>query len=253
LFERLSFTLILLACSFAPVFGEHTPRPKAFSLCTGCHTTAAEGQHRNAPPLTNIVGRKIASVPNFKYSDTLKAEEGIWTKARLHSFLQRPNHALPGTKMYFRGLRNPAARAELINWLATAEVPSVVAPHSDRPPVTLASNTNRALDLFQACVRCHSYTEGDPAKIGPNLFGVVGRPVASFPGFDYSARLSRRGGTWNTSRLHTFFTEKKPFSQGSHMAFRALTLKKDRELLITLLKSFAPDKLVISPPASAAR
>ncbi len=238
--------LILISILGLPVASEtlraldHEALPlPAFSLCASCHTTAAEGQYRIAPSLKGIIGRKIASVPNFPYSDSLKAQTGVWTKDRLDQFLQRPNHALPGTKMYFRGIRNSALRAELINWLATADVPDVIKPHSDRRPTKDIPRTQKAQDIFRHCKVCHSYTKGAPAKIGPNLWGVVGRPVASFPGFEYSQRLKRRGGTWTKESLNVFFTEKKPFDQGSHQAFKALTHKEDRDALIDYLKSLS--------------
>ena len=246
---RLLTVLALFISGASPVIAEDTLPPQSFSLCAGCHTTAANNQHRNAPPLSGIVGKRIASVPGFNYSDALKAEGGIWTRAKLDSFLQRPTHALPGTKMYFRGLNDPDARAELINWLATATVPSVLKPHSEKRLVNAKQTTKQAQQLFRPCTRCHSYTKGAPAKIGPNLFGIVGRPVASFPGFDYTQRIKQRGGTWNASRLHVFFTEKKSFGQGSHLAFRALKLKQDRDMLIEFLKGLS-DKAPISSPTS---
>jgi len=235
LFGRFLIIVTLSAYSFSPVVGDETMPPQAFNQCANCHTTAAEGQHRNAPSLNGIVGREIASLPDFDYSDALKAEKGIWTKARLDRYLQKPAHAVTGTKMYFRGLRSAAERNALINWLAKNSVPTVSSPNSKKPTLGAIARTERAKKLFRPCTGCHSYTKDAPAKIGPNLFGVVGRPVASFPGFDYTARILARGGAWDADSLHIFFTEKKSFGQGSHIAFRTLKEKEDRDLIIEYL------------------
>ena len=235
------FTIVLaFILLIGPAVSAESEPPQIFSRCANCHTTAAEGQHRNAPPLAGIVGREIAAMPDFKYSEALKAEEGIWTRAKLDAFLQRPNHVMADTKMYFRGIVDAEDRTRLIEWLATADVPSVIPPRSKRrPPEPVTPAKKSASDLFRACKGCHNYAKDAPAKVGPNLWGVVGRPVASFPGFNYSERLRKRGGVWDVERLHIFFTEKKTFGQGVHLPFRMLKEKEDRDTLINFLKSLS--------------
>ena len=46
------------------------------------------------------------------------------------------------------------------------------------------------------CAACHTFNKGGRALVGPNLWGVVGRPKASQPGFNYSAALKAKGGNW---------------------------------------------------------
>ena len=225
-----------------PTFGDESLPPQAFSQCAICHTTAAEGQFRNAPSLSGIVGREIGSMPDYNYSDALEAEKGIWTKVRLDQYLRKPNHAIAGTKMYFRGIPDAAVRTELIDWLAKGNAPTILPPHNDRRKNDQLTEAKIAQDLFRACTRCHSYTEGASAKIGPNLFGVVGRPVASLPEFNYSPKIIARGGIWDIKSLNTFFTEKKNFGQGSHLAFRNLKLKQDRDTLIEFLTNLSPKR-----------
>jgi cytochrome c len=113
----------------------------------------------------------------------------------------------------------------------------VIPSHSDRQESPSVTPEEKAAQFFRPCGACHSFSEGEPAKIGPNLWGVVGRPVASFPGFDYSERLLRRGGVWTEDRLIEFFEEEKHFEQGTHAAFRNMQTREDRELLLSLLKS----------------
>lgn len=221
---------------------ENVPPPKSFKLCAACHVTAHEDMYRTAPPLDGVVGRNIASVPNFEYSDRLLKEPGVWTEEKLDAFLERPNHAQPGTGMYFRGLRNAKGRKILIDWLAGNAVPEVVTPSELHPPAEAMNPDERAAQLFRTCAACHSFGEGEPAKIGPNLWDVVGRPVASYPGFNYSERLARRGGVWDEANLMAFFSEQKFLEQGTHMAFRNMVSVRDKELIIGMLKTLSTDK-----------
>jgi len=245
--------LIPIQIGWAEDTGALAVPPQSFILCANCHTIMAEGQHRNAPPLTGIIGREIATWPGFEYSYSLRTEEGVWTKARLDTFLQRPNHAQPGTKMYFRGIESAPARAKLIEWLAEATVPVILNPDRERPLYS-EENPNMVIEvngteetktsaeeLFRPCKACHSYSEGAPAEVGPNLYGVYGRPVASFPDFHYSEYLEKRGGVWNEANLKAFFVENKSWlERGIHYAFMGLRKKEDRETLIGFLKTLKP-------------
>lgn len=236
------FLLLLLFISL-PLAAQSkaVPAPKAFKLCASCHTVSAEGQYQHAPPLDGIIGRDIASYPGYAYSAALKAEEGVWTREKLDDFLADPKHAQPGTGMYFRGLRNPKSRQILIDWLAGNTVPEVMAPTELRPATEAMNPDERAAQLFRTCAACHSFGDGEPAKIGPNLWDIVGRPVASFPNFTYSERLARREGVWDEANLMAFFSEEKFLEQGTHMAFRNMASVRDKELVIDMLKTLSAD------------
>ena len=85
------------------------------SSCGDCHALdAAAGQ--SAPPLRGVVGRKIASAPDFPYSDALKAKAGTWTDASLDAFLAAPQAFAPGTQMY-GGASDPNERKAIIDYL----------------------------------------------------------------------------------------------------------------------------------------
>ena len=57
-------------------------------------------------------------------------------------------------------------------------------------------------DTKKYCVSCHNFAEGAGAKIGPDLYGVIGRPVASAAGFDYSSALKKHSGPWTFAELN---------------------------------------------------
>ena len=57
--------------------------------------------------------------------------------------------------------------------------------------------------LAKVCQTCHNFEKGAGPKIGPPLWGVVGRPIASVPGFAYSDSLKAVGGDWTYAALNT--------------------------------------------------
>jgi cytochrome c len=64
-----------------------------------------------------VVGRPAATVPGFAYSSAMKATGFIWTADRLHAYLPAPRTLVPGTKMSFPGLKNPAQLDDLVAYL----------------------------------------------------------------------------------------------------------------------------------------
>ncbi|HUJ36875.1 MAG TPA: cytochrome c family protein, partial [Hyphomicrobium sp.] len=66
---------------------------------------------------------------------------------------------------------------------------------------------------------CHDGTSGGPNKVGPNLWGVVGRPKASHEGFNYSDAMKAKGGNWTPEDLAQFVHSPKTFVPGTKMLF----------------------------------
>ena len=69
------------------------------------------------------------------------------------------------------------------------------------------------------CRACHSFERGAAAKVGPPLYGVVGRPVASIAGFRYSAAMKALGGEWTYDRLERLLADPSGFVAGTRMNF----------------------------------
>jgi cytochrome c len=85
--------------------------------CAACHSFEEGGPAKIGPPLWNVVGRDIAAVEDFAYSDALAEKQGKWDYQALDAFLAQPREWAPGTKMAFAGLKKPEERADVILYL----------------------------------------------------------------------------------------------------------------------------------------
>jgi cytochrome c2 len=89
--------------------------------------------------------------------------------------------------------------------------------------------------LFNRCSICHSNTKGGPNKIGPNLFGVVGRKAGTYPGFSYSAAIKRSGITWTPEKLSAYLTSPQQAVPGNNMPFAGIDDAKQRTDIVAYL------------------
>ena len=92
--------------------------PAAFAQCKICHTTEP-GKHLIGPSLAGVYGKPAASVAGYPYSAALKQAGLTWDDATLDRFIEVPMKAVPGTRMTYAGLKDPAARRELIAFMKT--------------------------------------------------------------------------------------------------------------------------------------
>ena len=98
----------------------HADRPRAKRTprnARACHNFEEGGAAKIGPPLWGVIGRDIASVEGFSYSDALAGKEGAWDYQNLDAFLSEPRGWAPGTKMAFAGLKKPEERADIILYL----------------------------------------------------------------------------------------------------------------------------------------
>ncbi len=110
---------IMLIATPAMAEGDAAKGEKVFAKCKACHENE-KGVNKVGPTLKGIVGRKAASVADYKYSDAMiaKGAEGIvWDEATLTAYLPDPKKFVPGTKMAFAGLKKPEEVADVIAYL----------------------------------------------------------------------------------------------------------------------------------------
>jgi cytochrome c len=94
------------------------PKPVAFLPCATCHSTDA-GKTIVGPSLAKISGRKAGTLVGFRFSEALKKSGLVWNVTTLDKWLTSPQKTVPGTRMPFAGIADPAKRKEVVDYLVT--------------------------------------------------------------------------------------------------------------------------------------
>jgi cytochrome c len=114
--------LALLALpAVAHAEGDAAKGEKVFAKCKACHVVDQEA-NRVGPHLKGVIGRNVASVADYKYSESMlefaKANP-VWTDEVFLKYIENPKASVPKTKMVFPGLKKEEERADLLAYLKT--------------------------------------------------------------------------------------------------------------------------------------
>ena len=93
-------------------------KPAVYAQCAACHSVEP-GKHGIGPSLHGVYGTKAGDIPGYAFSDKLKASGLTWDDATLDQWLAGPMKLVPGTRMTYAGMSDPAKRAEIIAYLKT--------------------------------------------------------------------------------------------------------------------------------------
>lgn len=100
-----------------------------------------------------------------------------------------------------------------------------------------ADDVSRARKLYMTCAACHNNDDSGQHTAGPNLKGVVGRPIGKSKGFAFSTALRNAKGNWTPERLDAFLKSPATEVPGTNMAFSGLSKDEDRAALVRYLQS----------------
>lgn len=91
--------------------------------------------------------------------------------------------------------------------------------------------------LFKKCVACHSNQAGAGHKVGPNLWGVVGKDIASHADYKYSKTLADLEGNWDVEQLNGWLYSPRAYAKGNRMGFAGIKDDAQRANMIAYLKT----------------
>lgn len=106
--------------------------------------------------------------------------------------------------------------------------------------------------VTRKCTACHTFNEGGANRVGPNLWDIVGRPIATGDGFNYSDALAERSEeTWSYENLDAFLANPRGWAPGTKMAYAGLRSANDRAELIAYMRGLSNDPKPLPEPEAA--
>jgi cytochrome c len=135
--------------------------------------------------------------------------------------------------------------------LASAGAGPAAQQPADLGTLLASADATRGANTAKLCMSCHTFEQGGANRVGPNLWAVVGRPIAGHGGFAFSPALSSHGGEWSYEELDKYLASPSRAIPGNKMAFNGIRNPKDRANLLAYLGSLgsaAVPRPAPSPP-----
>jgi cytochrome c len=132
----------------------------------------------------------------------------------------------------------------------SAEAPAVAAPQPQLDLGTLLAqaNADKGRQTAQVCTSCHSFDQGGENRVGPGLWNVVGRKVASHAAFSYSGAFMAQTGDWTYERLDKYLASPARAIPGNKMGFNGLRRAEDRANVIAYLSTLSASPVPFPRP-----
>jgi cytochrome c len=115
------------------------------------------------------------------------------------------------------------------------------------PDRLAAADAQKGRQTAQVCTSCHSFDQGQD-RIGPSLWGVVGRNVASRATFTYSSAFRAQTGSWSYERLDHYLTSPAKAIPGNKMGFAGLRRAEDRANVLAFLRTLSASPVPFPKP-----
>src|SRR6266436_4151939 len=116
---------------------------------------------------------------------------------------------------------------------------AAAAPSEPIEKLLQTASIEKGAAAAKKCQACHTFAKGDKNGVGPNLYAVVGDKKGEGRGFNFSAAMKGKGGTWTIDDLNQFIANPKGFVPGTAMGFAGIQKDSERADVIAYLNSMS--------------
>jgi len=190
------------------------------------------------------------------------------------SYAVKPGYKVPGVneppvdlaalqRAWPAGLEDQGGRVSVRGYMSdiehasvprSAEAPQAVpapAPHLDLATLLAAADVQKGRQTAQVCVSCHTFDQGGQDRVGPSLWGIVGRDVHARTTYAYSSAFAAQTGNWTYDRLDRWLANPAKAVPGTKMAFAGLRRDEDRANVLAYLSTLSASRVPFPKAKSA--